>query len=158
MSSTSDNIDRFNNTVVVLLGQLYSAFPTPIEVNPLALGHSAVPAESSEDEVFAYGVEADHTVTWLEREGFIRIGGRFLSGECQQVQLTLKGITLLGSLPSSITPSEPKVTLIERIKKLSGKSAEAAATEGAKVVVNELFRLALLVGTSGAGVSPTISA
>jgi hypothetical protein len=43
MSRTPDNIDRFNRTVVALLDQLYSSFPTPIEVNPLTLGHLATP-------------------------------------------------------------------------------------------------------------------
>ena len=99
MPETPDNIHRFNVTALVLFDKLYNSFPAPIEIDTLDLGYQATPSEAGSGTAWNFSVGADHVVTWLAEEGFIRYQGANIRTSFHDVRLTLKGLTVLGFLP-----------------------------------------------------------
>jgi hypothetical protein len=138
-----DNIQRFNLIAVHLFSQLHATFPVPQEIDPSALGHSAVPENASEQAAWDMGVEATDTLTWLEEEGFIRIQARALGGQMYGVRLTLKAMSILGQVPASVSQTTVKRSLISRMKDAVATASASAATEAATGLMTELFTLAV---------------
>lgn len=157
MSDIPDNINRFNLTTLSLFKKLYNEFPTPIELCPLSVGFEAAPANVNEESDFLFGTGAGDVITWLAEEGFLRFGKRTLSGEFYEVRLSQKGLTVLGSLPTSLTSNDEKETVITRIKRTLAAGTEKAGTEAAKNLISEIFKLSLKYGLSG-GTVPGVSA
>jgi len=74
------------------------------------------------------------------------------------VRLTLRGLTILGYLPSSVTQGEKDEPLIEKIKQYVSSGAKMASGEVAKKIIGELFRLALSTTQqhSASAILPTV--
>ena len=142
MADIPKNMEVFNLVTLKVFDKLYEAFPQPIDITPGSIGIEVTANNASYDDSWNAAVSvADNTLPWLEKEGFLRyahsFGGKFL-----QVQLTLKGLTILGSVPTSIRSSETE-TMIKKIKRVLSAGAEKGSADAVKSVISEVFRLAL---------------
>ncbi|MCZ8159043.1 MAG: hypothetical protein ACK5V0_13045 [Alphaproteobacteria bacterium] len=155
MDTPLDNIQRFNLVAVHLFSKLHATFPVPQEIDPTVLGHSAVPENASEQAAWDMGVEATDTIIWLEEEGFIRIQAKALGGQMFGVRLTLKAMSILGQVPTSVSQATVKRSLISRMKDAVANASATAATEAASGLMSELFALAVrsAIGAAGSSVS-----
>jgi len=68
-----------------------------------------------------------------------------------KVRLTLKGLTILGYIPAALQPTDPKEALIAKVKRVLTTGAATATSESIKLVVSEIFKLALAPGAAIAG-------
>lgn len=138
---TPKNIEVFNHIVLYTLVKLYDSFPIPIDLDSDSIGLDARPDENDKHELWKSMEVSEHTLTWLQQEGFITVESRPLVGHLQYsgVRLTLKGFTLLGYTPDSISDKKDKDTLIKRAKDVVSKAIEQSATD----VVGKLFLAAL---------------
>lgn len=144
MATLPLNIQRFNDIAIKLFEKLYSSFPECISIDGCAIGAEAILPDASQSDAFDTVVMGDFVVTWLSEEGFIRYESRDLQGNYYGVRLTLRGLTILGYVPSSV--SSRKEPIIERIKQYLSSTTGKATGEAAKVIVGELFRLSLVAG------------
>ena len=151
MSNAPDNIDRFNLMTLALFQKLYGAFPAPIEIDPGQIGSEAAPEDASDRTQWDSGAEAGHAITWLAEEGFLRFESQSTQGDFYEVRLSLKGLSVLGSLPTALAPTDPKETVIARIKRTLASGTEKAGTEAVKGIISEIFKLSLRYGLSGGG-------
>ena len=142
MAKSLTNIDRFNITALTLFDRLYDAFPNPIDIETHELGIRAAPDEASVVESVKFAVHASNAVAWLAEEGFIRFEPPLSGTTFRQVRLTLKGLTVLGYLPTAVSERGKPQTVISRIKKVLSGGAEKAGTEAVKVLLTEVFKLA----------------
>lgn len=132
------NIDKFNTIVLHVLVKLYDCFPVPATLDAAKIAVDALNAinpESEKPQVFEQeDILGSHTLNWLTQEGFISVKQKTLTGSYFEVQLTLKGLTLLGYT----LPTNESVTLIDQAKDvLSG-----AVKDTAKDVLTKLFTTA----------------
>jgi hypothetical protein len=67
--NTPPNIDRFNRTVLLVLAQLYEAFPVPVDVDTRALAMATLPEGASFDDTFASFEPSYHAISFLAQEG-----------------------------------------------------------------------------------------
>lgn len=144
MIDVPENIHKFNLNALSLLARLYESFPSSIELRPSSVG--AAPQDASYDEAFKFSAEADDVVTWLAEEGFLRFQNRDLSGTFYQVRLTLKGLTVLGYIPTSLQAKDRKEPVIDKIKRVLASGTEKASAEAVKCLLSKLFTLALPLG------------
>lgn len=151
MQTSNPNIEIFNLICLQLFSELYESFPVPIAVDPNALALAAIPKDSSYDGTWSAMEISSEAVSFLQQEGFLTVGGRVLTGECHDVRLTMKGLAVLGSVPVSLRPNEPREPIIAKIGRLIGKGTEKVATEAVQAVVSEVFKLALSSGAVVAG-------
>jgi hypothetical protein len=151
METIPPNIQRFNLTALVLFDQPYNAFPSPIEIDAIQLGGSAMPEDVDKDQAFDFGAEAHHVITWLEEEGFIRHQGGGIQNTFYQVRLTSKGFDVLNRVPASIA-GEPPESIGLKIRKIVGSGVKTAGAEVVKRVVSEVFAAAVKYGTQPAQV------
>jgi hypothetical protein len=91
----NDNISAFNASVVTILARLYGAFPSPSDLDAIALAQeSAAPPL----------VVAD-TLRFLAAEQYIRIGAEEDSDRLFfRVVLTSLGLSALNAIPDSLKP------------------------------------------------------
>jgi hypothetical protein len=146
MTKAPDNITQFNLIALELFNKLYNKFPTPIDLTASKVGLGASPQNASYDESWNYMAEAEHVVTWLTEEGFLRYKSHDQSGSFFGVRLTLRGLTVLGYIPTSLNESEKREPIIDKIKGVLKIGAEKAGTEAVKSILSELFKLALASG------------
>ena len=150
MSATHTNIDRFNLAAIELFSVLYDHFPLPTDIETTEIGVEAAPEETTPVEMFRYTVYAEHALTWLVEEGFLRYEPPNFGTCYRNVRLTLKGLTLLGYVPSSLKTGEHGEPIIAKIKRVLSGGTEKAATETVKSLLSELFKLAMTSGVSQA--------
>jgi hypothetical protein len=141
-AATFTNIDRFNLTALKLFEKLYDEFPNPRDIDTKELGISASPDDAEFIEAFKFTVYAQNAVSWLAEEGFIRYEQHESGTTFRRVRLTLKGLTVLGYIPTAVRGREKPVTLISRVKKVLAGGAEKAGTEAVRTIITELFKLA----------------
>jgi hypothetical protein len=156
MTDVPKNMESFNRVSLKLFARLYDSFPNPFDINPIVaneLGFAAVPQEATEEEAFNIGTSVVDVVKWLAEEGFLRYDtdtnqryGYFL-----KVRLSLKGLTILGYVPSSLQTSEQKEALITKVKHALASGVGTVASESIKLVVAEIFKLALAPGAAIVG-------
>ena len=150
MSDIPKNIQRFNLIALVLFAKLYEAFPSGIDVEPLKIGHDAVPKDESwDDQSWDFGAVAYDVVLWLAEEGFLRYENPNHTREFFNARLTMKGLTVLGYVPTSLQADAPKEPIIERIKRVLATGTEKAVAEGVSAILAQIFRLALTSGGMG---------
>lgn len=137
------NIDQFNRTALTLFSRLYDRFPAPTDIEPLDLGLSGIPDDASDVQALSYAVRAEHVISWLEEEGFIRVQDRDLGGKFYGVRLSLRGLTVLGYIPTVLKQGEEPETMITKVKRALSSGAEKAGAEAVKGLLSELFKLAL---------------
>ncbi len=146
MPSIINNIDRFNFSTLALLKLSYDAFPIPIKIDiaQVARSLSVVHSANYDDPVWIQC--CDEASKWLQYEGFLRfeqlIGHNSPSGTIFNVQLTLKGLTLLG-LPVSVSQNSKPLSLIDKCKSILLQGAEKAGTEEAKQLISEMLTMAI---------------
>src|SRR5258706_3267802 len=112
MSDIPKNIQRFNLIALVLFAKLYESFPTGIDVKSLKIGHDALPKDSSwDDQAWDFGAVAYDVVHWLAEEGFLRYENPNNTRDFYNARLTMKGLTVLGYIPTAIKSTDPKEPL-----------------------------------------------
>lgn len=139
-SEEPENIKAFNYLVLSILNRLYDAFPERIDFKALRFIVETVVKEGPESEQSKYARYFTDTMEWLEEEGFIKWVGESMGGNYHKVTLTMKGLTVLGYLPSSVA-EEKKEQLIDRAKRVLGKGLEGAASDVVKSLVARSFYL-----------------
>lgn len=143
MSTELSNVEVFNVTALELFAKLYDAFPVPVTVDSKDVGVAASEAAESINDTMKMIFYAEHTISWLAEEGFLRFEkGGPPHTTFTKVRLTLKGLTILGYTPSSIQAPEKSQSIIGRVKSVLASGAEKAGTEAVKSVLAEIFRLA----------------
>jgi len=153
MADNQQNIEHFNLVVLKLLDRLYEAFPRPLNITgttAIDIGFDAVPEDATEEESWDIGTMAEDIIGWLSEEGFLRYqeDPNHQHGNFWKVRLTLKGLTILGYVPSSLQQQESKTSLINNAKQAIGAGASTAGKEAVKQVVAEIFKLALAPGAA----------
>ncbi len=143
MSDTPKNIERFNLTALQLFNRLYDEFPSEVTVETAMLGVEAAPEGVAAGELLNYAMFADEVVHWLAEEGFVRIHGSQNGTEIHRVRLTLKGLTILGYMPTALRQKEPIEPLIKKIKRVLASGAEKASAEAVKTILGGVFQLAI---------------
>jgi hypothetical protein len=143
MVKPPENIHRFNVTALALLDRLYYSFPEPIKVDASHVAIDAAPSDSTDEGFWEYGAGADHVLTWLGEEGFLRYMKYAENGHFYGVRLTLKGLTVLGHVPVAVTEGGRRTPTIDRIRKALANGAEKAGTEAVQSIIGSLFRASL---------------
>lgn len=148
MAEIQENMDAFNRVSLELFARLYDSFPRPFNIDPTVaneLGFAAVPQEATEEQSFNISTSGVDVVEWLAEEGFIRYepDPNHQYGHFWKVRLSLKGLTILGHIPSSLRAVEQKEALITKVKRVLTSGAGTAGSESIKLVVSEIFKLAL---------------
>ncbi len=145
MADIPKNMQIFNLVTLRIFDRLYEAFPKTMDITPGSIGIE-ITADKAYSDAWNNAVSvADSTFPWLATEGFLRYGVATMDRKFLQVQLTLKGLTILGSVPASGGQSETSETMIKKIKRVLSNGAEGASADAVKCVLNEVFRLALAV-------------
>ena len=150
MSQPISNMDRFNLTALTLFSDLYDSFPIPKDIEAQALGATASPEEGSDVDHWKFMALSADAITWLNEEGFIRYEGLRFGSTFRNVRLTLRGLTILGFVPSAVKTDVTPETMISKVKRTIAAGAEKAGTEAVKAVLGELFRLAYSPSTAHA--------
>jgi hypothetical protein len=153
MTDIPENMDAFNRVSLELFARLYDAFPKPFNIDPTAtnnIGFDAVPKEATDEQAWNIGTLGDDVIQWLAEEGFLRYDAdpNHRHGYYWKVRLTLKGLTILGHVPCSLQIAEPKEPLIKKAKRALQSGAATARAESIKIVVSEIFKLALAPETA----------
>ncbi|EGQ8083326.1 hypothetical protein J4H39_22725 [Vibrio alginolyticus] len=106
----SENIRQFDELVAKIFEKLYSEFPKQVVLNPSELmdyeddgsynevGEFISPLNKDDDEFLSY------TISWLYESGYLigKLGGSWNS----RVTLSLQGLQLLKSVPTSVESNE----------------------------------------------------
>jgi hypothetical protein len=136
-----ENIEIFNRICVALFDKLYSAFPVPVEIDVNDLAMSAIPQDASYENAWDVLSAGGEAINFLAEEGFLTHKGAMLDGsQYLQVRLTMKGLAVLGYVPTSIEKQEP---LISQIRSVVGGGLKEAGGETVRQLVSKAFSLAL---------------
>lgn len=138
MKSTGlpENMQMFNSLTVHIFDVLYEAFPQPAEIDPLKIG-SGINIGGVKVDPARAGSIAENTLQWLATEGFIRYRAD-LAGPASMfggVQLTLKSLRILDTVPASTDFGEDPDPLIVMIR----KSLASGDAEVIKKILKLLF-------------------
>lgn len=135
------NIDLFNRFSLVVFRKLYLSFPVPVEIGVNDLMMSVIPNEAEYDETFQMLTVGGQAIEFLAGEGFLTHQGALMDGsEYLQVRLTMKGLAILGSVPTSLKKRE---SLISKILSITGKGIKDAAAEQVSELSSQAFSFAL---------------
>lgn len=135
------NIEHFNQVVLITLDKLHDAFPVPIELQVSEVAAAAAQEGLPTDHTFQDLKPTFEAIRFLAKEGFLCYTDRNVEGTTFiGVQLTMKGLTILGLVPTSLG-TQP--SLISQVKTVLKSGAKSAATDAAKNVVSQLFTAAL---------------
>ncbi len=142
---TPANIEVFNVVVAKVLVLLYESFPTPKDIDPLAIGLDVLFGKDYETDSPQYkhlvtGVEA--SVQFLIDEHFVRVaqGPQYLEVRgFQNLVLTSKGFSLLQKAPEAVDPTVDRRSYFERLKSSMVSGAKVVAKESVGVVVSRLL-------------------
>jgi len=141
---THTNIELFEQVVGRCLLKLYQGFPTPIDLEPGRIGVEVATELDLEDEDSAVLIlsGADHAVGFLVREGFIHFNpqSRVMTGpKFPGAVLTLKGLHLLGKVPSSVDSSVDNRPLADRLGDAVKDGARASIADAVKAIISGAF-------------------
>ncbi|MFA0415738.1 hypothetical protein AB4520_18410 [Vibrio renipiscarius] len=133
----SDNIKKFDELVARIFEKLYSEFPKQVVLNPCELmdcegepstddaGGFIDPLSKEENEFFSY------TLSWLYESGYLI--GKFGGAWNSRMTLSLQGLQLLKSVPSSVESNE---TLGEQLKDAVKKGSKESAANLVREALN----------------------
>jgi hypothetical protein len=139
--ATPPNIDLFNRFALAVFKKLYLSFPVATELDVNDLITSVTPSNASYDETFDSLIIGGEALNFLASEGFLVHQGALLDGsQFLQVRLTMKGLAVLGSMPTAL---EHKESLIAKILTISGKGLKDAASEQVQDLASQAFAFAL---------------
>lgn len=141
---TPTNIEHFNRVVLVTLDRLHDAFPVPIRLNTVEIADAATPGALPPEPSFSDLEATFEAIKFLEGEGFLQYvtynsaGTAFL-----RVQLTMKGLKILGQVPTSV---DGNPALASQIKAALKAGALSATKDAAKELVGQIFKAAIAAG------------
>lgn len=144
------NIEIFNRVVILTLAKLYESFPTPIDLDVENIGHDAIHDARDEQEAFVVITAVSScSISFLAEEGFIRyepslrtlVGSPFPSA-----RLTLKGFTVLGSIPSTVNETVDHRPFADQLREAVNEGANDSISE----LVKSMFLGAVHLGMSAA--------
>lgn len=136
-----ENIEAFNRICLALFDKLYSAFPVPVEIDVKGIAMSAVPQDASYQMAWDVLSMGGEVINFLAEEGFLTHKGALLDGsQFIQVRLTMKGLAVLGHVPTSVEKQEP---LISKIRGVVGGGLKEAGGEVVRQLISQTFSLAL---------------
>jgi hypothetical protein len=142
------NIEIFNRVVLLTLVKLYESFPVPINVDSGKIGYEAAHDAEDVHEAFeTITAVASSSISFLVEEGFLRYepSSRTMSGpDFPGARLTLKGFTLLGSVPSTVDGAIDRRPFADQL--------HSVVNDGAKSSIAEFVK-SLLAGSVQLGVS-----
>jgi hypothetical protein len=142
-SNVPDKMKIFNLIALHIFDRLYEAFPLPTEIIPKSISAELGAVDASSDEAFELISIADNTLRWLEAEGFLRHSSSgFEGGIFYQVQLSLKGLTVLNWVPHSVIKNEEPEAVIIKIKRVLSAGLTKADDESVKSVLDEVLKIA----------------
>ena len=135
-----------------ILTDLYTAFPVEIELDGLRIAYAI--AASGEDQDVEYLAKlhelGDDTISFLIEEGFIR-SSKSPEGILHKVhhscRLTLKGFSILGTVPKSVDGSDDKRSLGAQL----GEAVEEGAKSAAGELVSKVLSGAIQLGAGAIG-------
>jgi len=131
---------------------VYFSFPELVyfylPVDTGSVGIEITHDSASAEEAFDAVSIARSTLLWLTGEGFLRYQGSDLSGKFYGVQLTLKGLTILGSVPASVNQNGMPESIIKKIKRVLSSGVEKTSEDTLRSVLNEVFKLAFNASVS----------
>jgi hypothetical protein len=134
------NIDAFNAVTLDILGMLYGLHPRKGDFGDADLSEGTreilanLPGQSRVPFWWEVGL-------WLEKEGFVRIGMRPMSGEyLGHMDLTSKGLAALSATPSSLEGKEP---IGDRILSTMGKAGGEVRSAAIGELIGAIFAGAL---------------
>lgn len=143
---TPANIEHFNRVVLVTLDQLYDAFPVPVELKTAEIAEVATPGTLPPEPSFNDLEATFEAIQFLSAEGFLNYAEHYLDGTAfLHVQLTMKGLTVLGQVPNSL---DKKPALASQIKTALKTGALSATNDAAKQMVGQIFTAAIAAGPS----------
>jgi len=143
MAEIPKKMKEFNLVALKIFEHLYEAFPEPIDVKSDSFNLEIISDDSTaEEDGFNERVIAESTLKWLATEGFLRYETSSFGGVFHNVQLTLKGLTILGSVPASLSQNEVPEPMIKKIKSALAKGTNKAAEESVKSVLYEVLKIA----------------
>ena len=136
-----ENIEIFNRICVTLFDKLYTAFPMPIELDMDDVAKSSIPQEASYEHSWYILSIGSEVISFLDEEGFLTHKSTRLEGSLyRQVRLTMKGLVVLGYVPTSVEKQEP---LSSKIRGFVGEGLKEAGGEAVRQLVSKICRLAL---------------
>ncbi|WP_154667885.1 hypothetical protein [Pseudoduganella violaceinigra] len=140
------NVDLFNRFCLAVFNELYTAFPVPVNLKVAALIADVTPEEASYEIAFNAHTLAAESLKFLESEGFLTSQGSYLDqSEILQVRLSLKGLTVLGMVPNSLTQ---KKSAISGITDVVAGGLKKAAAEKVQDLASQVFSYALVAAPS----------
>jgi hypothetical protein len=134
------NIRAFNWLTLKIFNDLYEAFPEPHDIEGLRFVISTLFDVGTQSKEAAYLTHFTATMRWLKDEGFIKYESDN-SGNFRKVLLTLRGLTVLGYTPTSLSLTDRKEPIITKIKRVLSKGTEAAASDAVKAIIVKAFGL-----------------
>jgi hypothetical protein len=140
------NIRAFNWLTLKIFNDLYEAFPEPSDIEGLHFVISTLFDVGNKSKEADYLTHFTATMRWLKDEGFIKYQSDD-SGNFRKVLLTLRGLTVLGYTPTSLSLTDRKEPIIAKIKRVLAKGSEGAASDAVKAIIVKAF--GLMVSWSG---------
>lgn len=138
------NIDLFNRFALTLFAELYKNFPVPADLDFESIMMSVIPDNADDELTFNALAITSEAVNFLETEGFLYVGFKSMNGrEVSQVRLTMKGLAILDSVPTSL---EKRESLISSIGAITKKGLKQAASDQVSNLVKHVFTLAIASG------------
>ena len=150
--NTPPNIDRFNRTVLLVLTQLYEAFPVPVDVDTRALAMATLPDGASFDDTFASFEPSYYAINFLAQEGYLtHLDGPIDGSSFLKARLTAKALAAMGATPDALTHSE---TVSARVGAVVKAGVRKASAEVVKKTVELVFASAPALAVVVKGLAP----
>lgn len=138
------NIDLFNRFALALFAELYKSFPVPADLDFESIMMSVIPDNADDERTFNSLAITSEAVNFLETEGFLHIGFKSMNRrEFSQVRLTMKGLAILDSVPTSL---EKRESIISSISAITKKGLKQAASDQVSDLAKHVFTLAIASG------------
>ena len=134
------NIQAFNWLTLKIFNDLYEAFPEPSDIEGLHFVISTLFDVGTKSKEADYLTHFTATMRWLKGEGFVKYQSDD-SGNFRGALLTLRGLTILGYTPTSLSLVDRKEPVITKIKRVLAKGTEGAATDTVKAIIVKAFGL-----------------
>lgn len=142
------NIELFDQVVAVTLLELYRQFPNPTDLQASSV--ACMIEDVKGEELFDLSAELSlNSLSFLSMEGFITYEPerRTLTGpEFPKARLTLKGLTLLGSVPASLERKSNQ-PFVDQFSEAIKSGAQGAVSDA----VRSMFKAASLAGAQALG-------
>ena len=133
------NIEVFNRVVLLTFAKLYESFPTPTDIDAGKIGYEAAHDAKDEHEAFeVITTVASSSIAFLVEEGFLRYDPslRTMRGpDFPGARLTLKGFTLLGSVPSTVDGALDRRPFADQLRGIVNEGVKGSIAE----LVKSLF-------------------